>query len=92
MVTATQRRQERSTVAAGCLFATGSALLTCLMLFINGSLVMGMLAALAATGPPFLNHEQFRQFVLFSLPVLLAVIQWMMIDYVRTRFSRHRRE
>lgn len=88
-MTATQRRQERGTAATGCLLALGSALLTCLMLFINGSLVMGILAALATTGPAFLSDERFRQFVLFSLPVLLAIVQWMMIDYVRRRFSRH---
>ena len=87
-----QQRQDRVPLATGCLFATGSALLTCLMLFINGSLVMGILTALATTGSPLLGNEKFRQFVLFSVPVLLAVVQWMMIDYVRTRLSRRRRD
>ena len=81
-----------SPLATGCLLALGSALLTCLMLFINGSLVMGILTALASSGPPWLAGEKFRQFALFSLPVLLAIVQWMMIDYLRTRLSRRHRQ
>ncbi len=75
-------------MTAGCLLALGSALLTCLMLFINGSLVMALLAAFASSGPSWATKPEFSQFVLFLLPVVLVVIQWMMIDYVRTRFRQ----
>lgn len=75
-------------MAAGCLLALGSALLTCLMLFINGSLVMALLGAFAAAGPSWIAKPEFSQFMLFLIPVVLVVIQWMMIDYVRTRFSQ----
>ncbi len=73
---------------AGCIVALGSALLTCLMLFINGSLVMALLNAYATSGPSWANKPEFAQFMLFLMPVVLAVAQWMMIDYVRGRF-RH---
>ena len=81
---------ERSTMTAGCMLAFGSALLTCLMLFINGSLVMALLTAFASSGPYWVRKPQFTQFMLFFMPVLLAVIQWMMIDYVRSRFRQRR--
>ena len=83
------KANERGVIAGGCLLAIGSALVTCLMLFINGSLVLAILSAVASAGPAWLSNRRFAQFMLFSLPVLLAVVQWMMIDYVRTRF-RHR--
>ena len=64
-------------------------MLTGLMLYINGSLVMAVLAALARTGPSWASNPEFSQFALFLVPVLMVVAEWMMIDYVRTRF-RHR--
>jgi hypothetical protein len=80
---------EQNTIRIGCVMAFGSALLTCLMLFVNGSLVMAILTALARNGPPWLSKPEFLQFMLFLVPVLLVVAEWMMIDYVRTRL-RHR--
>ncbi len=68
--------------------AFGSALLTCLLLFINGSLVMAILTVAAKSGPQWIQKPQFSQFMLFLVPVVLVVVQWMMIDYVRTRFSQ----
>ncbi len=79
---------ERSTMTAGCVMAIGSALLTCLLLYINGSLVMAVLTALARSGPAWASKPEFSQFVLFLVPVLLVIAEWMMIDYVRTRFTR----
>lgn len=66
----------------------GSAILTCLLLFLNGSLVMALLSAFAATGPSWARKPEFSQFILFLMPVVMVVIQWMMIDYVRTRFQQ----
>lgn len=85
----------RGVAVAGCLLTMGSALLTCLMLFINGSLVMSVVAVLTESGPPWLGNPKFTQFILFALPILLVVLQWKMIDYVRTRVfdvRRHDRE
>ena len=83
---------ERNTMTTGCLLAFGSALLTCLMLFINGSLVMALLTAFSGSGPAWMRKPEFTQFVLFVTPVLLAVVQWIMIDYVRTRFRQRTTE
>ncbi len=75
----------RKTIAAGCVMAIGSALITCGLLFINGSLVMAVIAALARSGPDWASKPEFSQFLLFSVPVLMVIAEWMMIDYVRTR-------
>lgn len=80
---------ERSTMTTGCVIAFGSAMLTGFMLFINGSLVMAVLAALARSGPSWASNPEFSQFILFLMPVLMVVAEWVMIDYVRSRF-RHR--
>lgn len=79
---------ERSTMTTGCAVALGSAVLTGFMLFINGSLVMAVLTAFARSGPSWASNPEFSQFILFLMPVLMAVAEWMMIDYVRSRFYR----
>ena len=77
------------TIPRGCLLSVGSALVTCVMLFINGSLVLAFLAAFSKFGPDWMRNPSFAQFMLYLVPVLLAVAQWMMIDYVRSRFQRN---
>ncbi len=79
---------ERSTVTAGCLTAISSAMLTGFLLFINGSLVMAVLEAFARSGPKWLSKPAVSQFILFAVPVVLVVAEWMMLDYVRTRLRR----
>lgn len=79
---------ERKTVTAGCLFALGSALLTSMMLFINGSLVMAIITAMQRSGMAWIDSPQLSQFLLFTVPVMLVIVQWLMIDYVRTRVRR----
>jgi len=79
---------ERNTITAGCLIATASAVLTGFLLFINGSLMMAVLAALAQSGPAWLAKPAFTQFMLFAMPVLLVFVEWMMIDYIRTRLRQ----
>lgn len=76
---------ERKTVTTGCIFAIGSALLTSLMLFINGSLVMAIITAMQRSGLAWMGNPEFSQFLLFTVPVALVIVQWLMIDYVRTR-------
>ncbi len=79
---------ERSTITAGCVMAFASAVLTCVMLFINGSLVLAILTAISRSGPSWASKPEFSQFMLFIIPVLLVVAEWMMIDYVRTRLRQ----
>jgi uncharacterized membrane protein YhdT len=66
----------------------GSATLTCLLLLVNGSLVMAVLDSVPNTAPSWARKPEFVQFMLFLMPVLLVVVQWIMIDYVRGRFRR----
>lgn len=79
---------ERSTMTAGCVMALGSSLVTCLMLYINGALVMAILAALSRSGPSWSSRPEFSQFMLFIIPVLMVIAEWVMIDYVRTRLTQ----
>lgn len=72
----------------GCLLAYVSALMTALMLLVNGSLVMAVLGSLSRNGLGYFSNPKLQQFLLFTCPVLMAVGQWLMIDYVRTRTSR----
>ena len=81
----------QGTLAGGCLIAFASAMLTGLMLFINGSFVWALLAVFAKSGPSWASKPEFMQFFLFVLPVFLVVPEWIMIDYVRSRV-RHRDE
>ena len=58
------------------------------MLLINGAPVMAILDSVPSSAPRWARKPEFVQFMLFLLPVLLVVVQWMMIDYVRSRFRR----
>ena len=80
---------ERSTMTMGCVVSFGAAVLTGFMLFINGSLVMAVLAALARSGPSWASNPEASQFLLFLMPVVMVVVEWMMIDYVRSRFRHY---
>jgi hypothetical protein len=86
-----QPSDEMGVAAAGCAIGIGSALFTCLLLYLNGSLVLAVISALNKTGDSWLKDESLAQCVLFLVPVVLVVIEWMMIDYVRTRFVRRAR-
>lgn len=76
--------------AAGCLAALGSALMTGFLLFLNGGVVLAALNALSSGGVIWLRNESFSQFIVLIGPVILVVIQWMMLDYLRTRLVQRR--
>ena len=78
----------RSTIAPGCVFALASALVTCLLLFVNGSLALAFLKALAKSGSGWAHDPRLMQFVLLFLPVILVVIEWAIFDYVRRKVWR----
>lgn len=75
---------------AAFLYALGAALVTCGLLFLNGGLVMALLNAFASEGPQWAQNKLFMQFTLFSAPVLLVIVEWMIIDLIRTRLWRNR--
>lgn len=82
---------EWSGLAGGCLMSFGSAMVTCCLLVLNGAVIMGTLAAMAASGVNWVKNEHAHQFVLFAGPIFLAVIEWFMIDTVRGILRRQRR-
>ena len=86
-----QFSDEMGFATAGCAIGIGSALFTCLLLYLNGSLVLAVISAVKEPGDTWLNDERVAQCALFLIPVILVVIEWMMIDYVRTRFVRRAR-
>ncbi len=83
-----QPSDELGVATAGCAIGIGSALFTCFLLYLNGSLVLAVISALQVSGDTWFEDERVAQCALFLLPVVLVVIEWMMIDYVRTRFVR----
>ena len=84
----TEAPSERSGAAVGCLFSLGSALLTCLLLFLNGSLVMAVLSVISRSIGPWALQPGIMQFLLLAIPVLMTLAEWKMIDYVRMRIGR----
>ncbi|MEM9364964.1 MAG: hypothetical protein AAGD07_03135 [Planctomycetota bacterium] len=75
-------------ITGGCLLALGSAVVSCVLLLVNGAFVMALLAAFAAGGVAWITNPKVSQFLLFSLPVAMLVVQWMMIDYLRWLIRR----
>ena len=87
-----QPSDETGVAAAGCAIGIGSALFTCLLLYLNGLLVLVVISALKQPGgSSWADDEKIAQCALFLVPVILVVVEWMMIDYVRTRFVRRAR-
>jgi hypothetical protein len=72
-------------LTGGCLMSVGSAAITGLLLFLNGSFVLAVISALAKAGFEAIADPSFSQFLLFTIPILMVIVQWYMIDYVRNR-------
>ena len=70
----------------------GTALLTGAMLFINGSVVLAFLKAFGSSGSEWARDPRIMQFLLLLVPVILVVIEWVVIDYVRSRIRRYRKK
>ncbi|MEX0824550.1 MAG: hypothetical protein WD119_00205 [Pirellulaceae bacterium] len=72
------------------LYTLAAALITGALLFLNGGLVMALLNAASPEGPKWFRDPRFVQFTLFCAPVILVIIEWMMIDFVRSHLWRSR--
>lgn len=77
------KRFELTDVAGGCVVATASAVISCVLLVINGAFIMALLSVVAGSGQAWITNEKLSQFLLFSCPVLLLFIQWWLIDTLR---------
>ncbi|MGB7343409.1 MAG: hypothetical protein WBD20_04310 [Pirellulaceae bacterium] len=78
----------RAAIPSGCLFALTSATITCVLLFINGAIVMTLLKTLSRSGVDWARDPRLMQFVLLLGPVILVVLQWMLLDYLRGKLRR----
>lgn len=86
-----QKIDERSLLkptSSGCLVILASAVVSCILLFLNGGLVMALINVFADRDLPYAQDGRISQFIVLIGPVLLLIVQWMMIDYVRVRVGR----
>jgi hypothetical protein len=74
--------------SSGCLVVMTSALVSCVLLFLNGGVVMALVNALAQRGVAFASDERITQFLVLIGPVLLLILQWIMLDYLLIRLRR----
>ena len=67
----------------GCGFLIVSALLTCVLLGINGLIVMNLVNAVLPTLPGIWRHQtRLGQAVVFVGPLILLLIEWWICDVV----------
>jgi hypothetical protein len=64
----------------GCGFLCVSALLSCIMLAINGLIVMNLMNAVVPALPEEWNEPQITQAIVFGGPLLLLIIEWWVSD------------
>jgi hypothetical protein len=74
-------KQQPSTKARlGCGFLCVSAVLTCVLLAINGLIVMNLVNAILPTLPEEMRQDRAAQAVVFLGPLALLVIEWWACD------------
>jgi len=73
---------------SGCMLIFTSAILSCVFLFLNGGVTMALINAAGERGYNWVNDDRITQFLVLVGPVLLLIIQWTMIDYLRSRLQR----
>jgi hypothetical protein len=71
------------TTLGGTTAALLSALLTSLLLLINGSATLVFLGSLTRDRPDWMEKQGLLQFVLFTLPLAMLVVEWVIWDFVR---------
>ncbi|TWU43319.1 hypothetical protein Q31b_23580 [Novipirellula aureliae] len=76
----------RADVALGCAATILSVAITCVLLFFNASFVMALIKLLEPVLPIWARTAGATQFLLFLIPVILLVAEWMLIDFIRSRF------
>lgn len=64
----------------GCGFLCVSAVLTCVLLAINGLIVMNLVNAVLPTLPEEMRQDRVAQAVVFLGPLALLVIEWWACD------------
>jgi hypothetical protein len=64
----------------GCGFLCVSAILTCVLLAINGLIVMNLVNAVVPTLPPEWREPRIAQAAVFLGPLLLLLVEWWVCD------------
>jgi len=64
----------------GCGFLCVSAVLTCVLLAINGLIVMNLVNAILPTLPEEMQQHRVAQAVVFLGPLALLVVEWWACD------------
>lgn len=64
----------------GCGFLCVSAVLTCVLLAINGLIVMNLVNAVLPTLPDEWQQQRVAQSLVFLGPLLLLVVEWWVCD------------
>jgi hypothetical protein len=73
---------------SGCLIVLLSATGSCLLLFLNGGVTMAFINLLNESGYTLVRDDRISQFAVLVGPVILLIIQWWMIDYLRVHLRR----
>lgn len=74
--------------ASGCFTIMLYALLSSVLLFLNGGLTMALINALGEREHAWVNDDRITQFLVLIGPVILLIFQWVMIDYLKTHLQR----
>ena len=69
-------------VVGGFASALGTALITGFLLLVNGSFTLVFLTVVAQSGPKWFSREDVMQFLLFVIPLLMVVGQWLLWDLI----------
>ncbi|MEO1527495.1 MAG: hypothetical protein AAFX06_18865 [Planctomycetota bacterium] len=75
-------------IVAGIASALLSAVATALLLLMNGAIVMVLLGSTFTFSASWMARDGMLQFMLFFIPLLLVVVEWMIWDVVQAVFVR----
>jgi hypothetical protein len=75
-----RHKEHPSRTRIGCGFLLVAALLTCVLLAINGLIVMNVVNAIMPTLPDEWKQPRVAQAVVFLGPLMLLVIEWWICD------------
>ena len=87
-ISSTEPRSGFFAILGGASSAFFSALLTALLLLVNGSVTLILMGSLVDAGPDWIHREGLLQFVLFTFPLVMVVAQWKVLDFVRGLLTR----
>jgi hypothetical protein len=77
-------------ILGGASSAFLSALLTAMLLLVNGSLTLILIESLVDAGPDWIYRKGLMQFALFTFPLFMVVAEWIIWDFGRRLLSREK--